>query len=761
MVPAVRRLLIPAVASIVLFFTIESDPLRPGPSRSDLDRIYGDFDTLLTDLSAYAWPLKTGHATTSVFADFRETHFHAGVDISTRGQEGFKVYAMRDGYVSLVRVSSSGYGKALQITHEDGFTTWYAHLQRYAPDIDAAVKALQKRAGRYQVTLRPARTAFRVKQGDHIAYTGSTGAGGAHIHFEIRDQNGNPVNPLLSEPLAPRAKDDAHPIMEEVGFLPLKASTFIQGDTRPFYLRPIRKGKYEYALNTVVHVTGTLGMTLKVKDGVGPREYRNRGVALTFELDSTILYTSRIARIPSRESKQVALHYDWAAHGEGKSYHQKLFLDMGNRLPFYDRREHGAGVLRSMDVGRGYHSYRITATDVHGNSSVLTGTLVFNHPPAISVQPATGAILVRSAESGLSTIVLETTSDGTTITSRTEHPIGSLTQVDDTTWSVPYPERPYAAVNVTAENEFGTSSAGHWIPTDTRVVSNSSLTVQTSFYRDYAYVAVSSSLPMTGRPRIKVLSGPIESDLHVRSLTSKTFFSSFSLDLFGEYPIMVQAFADVNQTEDVEGHEIFTIHPITRENGGVVLSDDGTFRMVFPPGAVFTDTYVRLERTGDEFEVRPWDVLLDRGASVEMLVPAKLAGRRAGLFSQRGSGLGLIDWTTPGRKETLSGRVTRFLGSYVVLEDESGPEIGAISLGYSNDWLSGHFRLNDDRAGIDATSLRVTIDGTPVIPEYETEGNIARLREVIHLKKGSHTITVSVSDHMGNMSTRSARFTTK
>ncbi len=728
---------------------------------SELDRIYGDFDTLMTDLSAYAWPLQTRHATTSVFADFRETHFHAGVDVSTRGEEGFKVYAMREGYVSLVQVSSSGYGKSVRVTHPDGFTTLYAHLQRFSPDIEEAVKQLQKKKSRYQVTLRPSRGQFAVNQGDHIAYTGSSGAGGPHLHFEIRDQNGNPVDPLLAEPLAPRARDDAFPVFEEVGFLPLKASTFIQGDTQPFYLRPIRRGQQEYRLSTVVHVTGTLGLTVKVRDGVGPRQYRNRGVALTFELDSTLLFTSEIARIASRETKQIALHYDWSARGNGKNHHQKLFLDHGNRLPFYDRRPHGAGMLRSDSELRGYHTYRVTATDIHGNTSVLTGTLVFNHPPEISVLPGDHGIIIGSAAKDIERIVLETTRDGIAVDSRTVYAVDDLSMSSDTSWTVPYPDGDHGAVNVLAENEFGTSSAGHWIPSDERRTSNTSLSIETSFYRDFAYVSVSSSLPIAGRPSIKVLSGPVEADLHVRSLSARSFFGSFSLGLLGEHPIVVRALADINGATDVEGIDVFTVHPITAERGGVVLSDDASFRLVFPPGGVFTDTFVRLEHVEDAYDVRPWDVLLDRGANVEMEVPAALRSRRVGLFSQRGSGFGLLDWTPPGRKTRLRGHVSRFLGSYVVLADEEGPSIGRISLQYRNDWLSGSFRVTDSRAGVDVTSLRVEVDGAQVIPAYETEQDMARLGETIHLKPGSHTIVVSVADQMGNRSSRSVRFTTR
>ena len=751
-------------ATALLYVTIESVPARTGMSGStgsELDAIYADFDTLLTDLSEYAWPVDEKLSTTSVFADFRSTHFHAGVDVSTRGREGYEVRAMRDGYISRVRVASSGYGKGIEVTHADGFTTWYGHLQRYAPPIDSAVRKLQRSRGKYQVTLRPSRKMFPVNRGDLIAFTGSSGAGGAHVHFEIRDQNGNPVNPLLAESFGPLAMDNVAPVFEEVGFLPLKASTFVQADTRPFYLRPNRIGSSDYRLNTIVHVTGTVGLTVQVRDGVGRREYRNRGVSLSFHLDSVQLYSSDIVRIPTRESKQVALHYDWVARGKGKSHHQKLFLDEGNRLPFYKRRPYGSGILLTDGATRGYHTYTIIATDIHGNQSTLRGTLVFNHPPEVEVIPGMDEITIRSDDPSIERIILETSGAAKPGDGRSVFDADAVRIPSGDGWVVPYPPGAYEAVNVIAENEFGTQSAGYWIPSDVRKQSNSSLTVETTFYRDYAYVSVSSSLPVTGRPAIKVYSGPIEADLHVRSLGSRSFFSSFSLDVFGKHPIRIQASADINHTPGVEGFDEFSIFPVLRETGGTVLSSDGSFRMVFPPRGVFVDSYLHLERVKDEFEVKPDDVLLDRGATVEMDVPAALSGRRVGLFAQGESDLNLLDWNRPGETGALRGRVIRFLGSYLVLVDETGPAIGKISLRYGRDWLSGSFSVRDSRAGVDAYSLHVTVDGRMVIPEYETEQHIARLGEVLHLRPGRHVIEVSASDNMGNRSKRSAAFTTR
>ncbi|MEM1002174.1 MAG: M23 family metallopeptidase, partial [Bacteroidota bacterium] len=77
------------------------------------------------------------------FAELRSNHFHSGIDIKTQGKEGLKVYASAEGYVSRIKISHYGYGKALYVTHPNGYTSVYAHLQKFAPKIEAYIKKLQ------------------------------------------------------------------------------------------------------------------------------------------------------------------------------------------------------------------------------------------------------------------------------------------------------------------------------------------------------------------------------------------------------------------------------------------------------------------------------------------------------------------------------------------------------------------------------------------------------------------------------------------
>lgn len=96
---------------------------------------------------------------------------HKGVDFAA--PTGTKVFATGDGEVDFVG-QQNGYGNIVVIRHHNGYSTYYAHLSRFA--------GIQQ--------------GQRVMQGQLIGYVGSTGwATGPHLHYEFR-HNDVPQNPL-------------------------------------------------------------------------------------------------------------------------------------------------------------------------------------------------------------------------------------------------------------------------------------------------------------------------------------------------------------------------------------------------------------------------------------------------------------------------------------------------------------------------------------------------------------------------------------
>lgn len=101
---------------------------------------------------------------------------HHGVDYAA--PTGTPVKTIGDGVVVAKSYQRNGAGYYLKIKHNSVYTTTYMHLSRFAKGIEKG---------------------SRVKQGDVIAYVGSTGLStGPHLDFRVH-KNNQPINPLTME----------------------------------------------------------------------------------------------------------------------------------------------------------------------------------------------------------------------------------------------------------------------------------------------------------------------------------------------------------------------------------------------------------------------------------------------------------------------------------------------------------------------------------------------------------------------------------
>lgn len=132
------------------------------------------------------------------FGELRRDHFHMGLDLRTNQKENLPVFAAADGYISRIKIERFGYGRAIYITHPNGYTTLYAHLNNFYPELHAFTEAKQYKEEKWEQDFVLPINKFKVYKGQQIAWSGNTGGSqGPHLHFEIRDKNGNNQNPLL------------------------------------------------------------------------------------------------------------------------------------------------------------------------------------------------------------------------------------------------------------------------------------------------------------------------------------------------------------------------------------------------------------------------------------------------------------------------------------------------------------------------------------------------------------------------------------
>ena len=103
----------------------------------------------------FASPLDGETILAGTFGELRSNHFHSGLDIKTKQREGLKVYAAASGYVSRIKIAHFGYGKALYITHPNGYTSVYAHLSKYHGSIQKYVKTSQYNKESFAIEIFP------------------------------------------------------------------------------------------------------------------------------------------------------------------------------------------------------------------------------------------------------------------------------------------------------------------------------------------------------------------------------------------------------------------------------------------------------------------------------------------------------------------------------------------------------------------------------------------------------------------------------
>jgi len=211
--------------------------------------------------TSYVWPLELPPVLTSSFGEYRPGRFHAGIDLRTGGI-GKPVYAAADGHVTRVRCSPWGYGKAVYVQFTDGNSAVYAHLDDYNDALRAYVRAAQHKAESYTVDLTPPSKQFPVKRGELIAFSGQTGIGAPHLHYELRDRSGQPVNPRK---LGITWPDTIPPTIGKVAIVPGAPDTLIDGGMEPV-IREVVRGQDGVYRCAPVRAVGPVGFGVDVVD---------------------------------------------------------------------------------------------------------------------------------------------------------------------------------------------------------------------------------------------------------------------------------------------------------------------------------------------------------------------------------------------------------------------------------------------------------------------------------------------------------------
>ncbi len=705
-------------------------------------------DTIATDLNDYIWPTDAPRRVTSLFSEYRSTHFHGGIDVGTRRTTGYKVFAARDGYVSRIMVSPTGYGKMLWVRHRDGYYTTYAHLRNFNKDIDELVRREQHRLERYPVVIECSPIDFPVKKGDLIAYTGDTGTGSAHLHFEIRDPNKDFINPLLCNQLS--YTDDLSPVFRALAVSPLGERSIVNGKHSPEVYRFKNDSKGTITLDTPIYASGKFGFAVYARDRATGQEFMTGVYSYRLFLNDSLLYKVKFDRTPSADDNQVGLHYDYYLMEDESGRFEKLYIDSPNRLPFYKPKTFNAGIVDTELLHPGRHRFKIETTDIYGNSASIAGIIIASPPPEIRVGRVGNDLtfstssLNEVASARLYSINLSARrpvwSEQTLLKAASpfpaSYPVSKLRGRAD-------------ILKVVAYDTMGTPSFPNFLALNPNAEHRTHVKVQHSITADDVRLHIRTAGVFTSPPSVALVEGEFSRKLSIIPVEHNVVAAIFRPleTVAGRRTLMIEC--EVNGVIQLLQHSI-DIFPLLPDKTQRYIFDNGNFIIESGPGAVFKPVFMEVETiergNGTVYALSPRHTVLDKG----IRVTATSAGEKSGLFfARRGSGMRLL--SAEEREGRFSASIVRTFGEVGVLTDTRPPEISRLTLPRTrNGSLS--FRVTDNLSGVEYKELKLYIDDTPVIPEIDGEHRRVVYQLEEPLKRGTHSLTILLKDRMGNSS---------
>lgn len=339
----------------------------------------------------FRWPLNLNPEIVANLGELRSNHWHMGLDIRTAQKVNQLVYAAADGYIASIGIRPLSFGRFIVINHPNGLSTLYAHLNDFAPELEAYVTRQQYERESWAVELNFTPDQFPVKKGSFIAYSGTTGGSqGPHVHFEIRDtRSGKCLNPLLfGMPL----QDRVPPSIIKLALYDRTVGVY-ESKPRMFSTKAVTGG-LTLAGNELVR-TGSKRVSLAIQtyDRISGSANQDGVYRAALYLDNEPRIDFVIDSIGYDETRYMNAHIDYKLEAGGGPYLQHLSRLPGDRSSVY----HPAaadGILLLNDTL--VHAVRVDVDDAYGNRTTLRFNLQYDpslmvafRPPVVTTDPQT------------------------------------------------------------------------------------------------------------------------------------------------------------------------------------------------------------------------------------------------------------------------------------------------------------------------------------------------------------------------------------
>lgn len=625
----------------------------------------------------YLWPTNSSQYMSSSFGEYRPGHYHAAIDVKTWNREGYPCYAIADGTIYRIRVSPHGYGKVIYLKLDDGNYAIYAHLKGFTPEIDKIIREQQIKNERYRFNWRPKHWA--VKKGDIIGYTGQTGIGVPHLHFELRDPEHQPFNPLYF--YKDVIKDNRAPVLKSLLILPQYADSRVEGsfNSRVYPLHYM--GDDIYHIDGPVRATGTIGLALNGYDMADDVYNKFAFYETQLYVDDGKTFHISYDTLNYDVTGQIHVEIVYPYWINERTVYHKLYIDPYNELPFYDH-SLGSGLISVGDTSR---TFTVVVSDFHGNTRKIKGEIIPEKTPV----------------------------------KRSHYAAAKNSNLTDSL-------RPQPQLDIHNTGKFLRLDFNNVPDVDSLLLSVAGDTI-TPFVMNSRFEYV--------LPASRVDSG----DVSIRLERTGFVLLDSTFTIFRLVPGKAQ-------TWQLDGGRI------TLNSDKNSLYDTLLVRMQIEenleepfPAPVLSTLYNWF----------PHDQKLKDDVNISIQYDSSdVNTRQLGIYSTNGNGrLRYLGSIRDSLRQTVAVNTER-LNTMIIAADTTAPAIDIIYPAANRAYTvvkQIHLRAFDDLSGIeDENTLRVTLDGRFVLPEWDPEKNGIVCRPHFDVEPGEHRLVVRVGDAAGN-----------
>ena len=668
------------------------------------------------------------------------------MDVRTFGEIGSNLYAIESGTIHRIKISPNNYGKAVYLKLNDGNIILYSHLNKFNEEIESLIKKLHNE---YQSSFFDhflnSEQKIIINKGDIIGYTGDTGSlTGPHLHFEIRNENDEPLNPLEFYKLP----DSTSPIVNSIIFIPLNENAWIDGiqDYKNIEFEKINTNKY--VIQDTISVIGEFGIAVETFDKIDNLSFKYGVYKIEVLLNNILIYKVEFDNYNFSEDYLIYTVIDYDLLQNGQISH-RLFKQNNSDLSFIKSINNGRII-----VDNKMHNLVINISDINNNitqiQGVLTGDLI--NSTNIIAEKKENKIQLTIDENNKNKVFLNVTSKYNDI----ENTKAKIKQISNNKFEITKYDNNLDIIEFYTKNNNGIKSRNSFLSTykvDPYKI-NGEIIIK---HIDSGIIIEFHEEEHTGEnPNLEIISS--DNTTHNYSLYRKEK-NVLSSQIININDIKRISIIYNTQPEIVYSKDVFTALPSKNKNN---INFNG-YNLNLSSDSFYNNTLIicseekeyklnkKFTEISKPIKIEPSNIPFKKEIKIEYNIPNcdNCALYKYSYEDEKWNYL-----NTNNNLEVLNTKITSG-GTFCILSETEQPIIKNLKPRFNTrykqkDFKKITFNIDDRLSGINPYSIDIKLDGKKIFYDYIKYRNLVSADLEILLSKGNHTIEITVNDKANN-----------